>query len=257
VVIAFFLATLAGSTLTESPLVVVNGQPIESEYWRAELTRRYESVALAELIDDQLLLGEAKRLKLKVDEMAVVRRMLAAGGQFTAAQARREWLLDELSPRLTVVSAEEIRLVYESNRSFFVEPTQVRVRDLVLTTQDNADQLAALLQRGGNFAELARTFSIDKASRDRGGDLGWLRLNTLVTPLRDTVGQLKPGEVSKPIELSGEWHLLKLEALKPERQKSLTDVRAEIHQRLLAEKHPMTRSRLLDSLRQRARITIR
>ena len=255
--IALLLAAHLGSNLNQQPVALVNGQAIVVEYWRAELTRRYESVALAELIDEQLLLAEAKRLKLKVDEMAVVRRMIAAGGQLSASQARRETLLDELSHRLTVVEEDEIRLVYDSNRSFFVEPAQVRVRDLILTTLDNAEQMSELLHRGGNFAELAKAFSIDKASRDRGGDLGWLRLNTLVTPLREAVGKLKSGEVSKPVELSGEWYLLKLEALKPERQKSLSEVRAEIKLRLFAEKQPMTRSRLLDSLRRRARIAIR
>lgn len=251
------LLLLSGLPAPSEVVARVNGEEISAADFREELTRRFQSVALDDAIADRLLEQEAQRLKVKVDEREIQRRLQALGGGAAAAAVRRNWLLDMVSKRATVIGDDEVRFVYESNKSYFVEPAQYRLRDLVVGTKEDAEQLRELLRAGGNFGELAKTFSIELASRSRGGDLGWLPLRSLAQALREVAPTMKPGEVSKPIELADEWHLLKLEGYKAERQKSLNEVRPDLHQRLFQEKQPMVRHNVLDDLRRKAKIEIR
>jgi peptidyl-prolyl cis-trans isomerase D len=59
-----------------------------------------------------------------------------------------------------------------------------------------ADSLKKLLEKGANFADLAKTYSTDRAANEKGGDLGWFKANEMVSPFSDTcfiskVGQIK------------------------------------------------------------------
>lgn len=245
----------------------VNGQEIRGADFSEQLMSRYGRVALLDLIEDRLLDREVKAAKITADENEIERRVRAqveeirrqAGALEAARQMenvrhwlRRSYLIEELSRKRTQIPESEITAYYANHKSFFVEPEQIRVSDIVLDTKDNANQIRKLLAQGGDFAGLARRFSLDSASRDQGGDLGWLPLQSLALPLKQAALKLKTGAISDPIEVAGDWHMIKLAGRKPERQQALAEVRSAIQQRLFQEKLPMVRSGLIRSLRDEA-----
>ena len=70
-------------------------------------------------------------------------------------------------------------------------------------TLGQAEELARQIsdiQDYATFSDAAARFSA-APTRDRGGDLGWLALNTLPPALRPTILELTPGETSAPIPL--------------------------------------------------------
>jgi hypothetical protein len=59
-----------------------------------------------------------------------------------------------------------------------------------------------------NFADLAKRYSSDPGSAQRGGDLGAFPRGDMVKPFGDAVAALRPGEISQPVETSFGYHII-------------------------------------------------
>ena len=73
-------------------------------------------------------------------------------------------------------------------------------------------RLVALKERidnGGDFAEIARTNSVD-LSASKGGDLGWVYAGDTVPEFERAMDALKPGQTSEPVQSQFGWHLIQV-----------------------------------------------
>ena len=96
---------------------------------------------------------------------------------------------------------------------------QTRARHILLKTasqrsddeaRQQLEQLRQRIRGGEDFAELARTYSDDKGSGERGGDLGWVAPGMLVPPFEQAMNVLKPNELSEPVKTQFGWHLIQV-----------------------------------------------
>jgi hypothetical protein len=69
------------------------------------------------------------------------------------------------------------------------------------------------LQKGEEFANLAKEYSEDAFSRPEGGDLGCVPKEIFGPALPKAVQQLKPGELSQPVESSWGFHIIRRETI--------------------------------------------
>jgi peptidyl-prolyl cis-trans isomerase SurA len=96
---------------------------------------------------------------------------------------------------------------------------QTRVRHILLRVSDltpepevrrRLQDLRERIVRGGeDFGRLARLHSVDP-SATRGGELGWLYPGDTVPEFERAMNQLKPGEVSEPVQTPFGWHLIQV-----------------------------------------------
>ena len=149
---------------------------------------------------------------------------------------RQEWAKVILSARKAVAAgvdkerASEVMLLYQHARllagEYFKQTLDARTKatDAELEayfaqhpeldpkqTKEKAGELLAQLRAGGNFAALAKEFSVDTSNKDRGGDLGWFGRGMMVKPFEDAAFALKPGELSDIIETQFGYHIIKLD----------------------------------------------
>lgn len=96
---------------------------------------------------------------------------------------------------------------------------QTHVRHILITpnelvsSEEARTRLLQLRQRiegGDDFATLARSHSDDKGSAIQGGDLGWVNPGDLVPRFEEAMNQLKPGELSQPVQTRFGWHLIQV-----------------------------------------------
>lgn len=88
----------------------------------------------------------------------------------------------------------------------------IKVNELV-SADDARHKLEGLLDRirhGEDFAELARLFSQD-GSASKGGDLGWIYPGDTVPEFERVMNQLKPGELSEPVQSPFGFHLIEVQ----------------------------------------------
>lgn len=119
------------------------------------------------------------------------------------------------------------------------ETEQVHVRHIMVESVEAALEIQTLLQEGADFVALARERSIDLATKDNGGDLGWFPRGFVAVELENAAFALQPGQISAVIQLGEGYHIIQLverEAAYPLSPEMQLDLRLAIFDEWLAEK---------------------
>lgn len=96
---------------------------------------------------------------------------------------------------------------------------------------DSAQMVYELLRNGGDFAALAKKYSGDKSTADKGGVLPWFGVNRMIPQFIDAIRDLKnPGDYSAPFISDFGWHIIKLVERKP--VGSLEDEKNDLKQKV-------------------------
>lgn len=139
------------------------------------------------------------------------------------------------------VSEADVAQEYDAfKQQRYSSPEQVHVRHVLLSIPDGADakkrdeiraRAAAVLARlksGEDFAKVAQSTSDDKATRDKGGDLGFIARGSAEEAFENAAFALQPGQLSDVIETGHGLHVIRLEERTPAREKPLAEVHDEI-----------------------------
>ncbi len=99
--------------------------------------------------------------------------------------------------------------------------------------------LAEVKKKGSNFEALAKKYSQDPGSAEKGGDLGVFGRGAMVKPFEEAVFSMVPGAVSDLVESEFGYHIIKLTEIKGAAQSYdsvKTNIRAELmYQKALAK----------------------
>jgi peptidyl-prolyl cis-trans isomerase C len=91
---------------------------------------------------------------------------------------------------------------------------EYHARHILVATEPFAEKIIERLEKGEDFADLAKAESMD-SSRTNGGDLGWFTPDHMVKSFADAVVALKPGEYThKPVHTQYGWHVIQLVAVR-------------------------------------------
>lgn len=239
------LLTLAGCpqpVQDAQVLVVVNGKPISLEdfnrRWAAlspSLQARYRAMGgerkfLDELIGEELLLQEGRRQGL--DQAAAIREQME--------RLKEQLMLDELMKQALqstdVVSDADVDAYIAAHPESIRQPQVVHLAHIVTTTPEMAKDIKRRLDQGQDFGALAKKFSVDVASRGKGGELGVYREGEGPAEVEKEFLRLKVGAVSEPIQTEKGFRIVKLLAREPEDQKKKALAKARLKQELQAER---------------------
>jgi peptidyl-prolyl cis-trans isomerase D len=147
-----------------------------------------------------------------------------------------------------VVPDDELKKYYTDNLEKYSEPERRQASHILITYPADADtqskekarakaeEVLAKLKGGEDFAELAREYSKDPGSADKGGDLGFFGRGDMVPEFEAAAYALNVGEVSDLIETSFGYHLIKLAAVEGGESEPFASVRDKILSQLQYEK---------------------
>lgn len=127
------------------------------------------------------------------------------------------------------------KTMYQAKPDDYQRPEQVRVRHILIApTKDKDDaaaakeaaDLLAKIKAGGDFAALAKEYSADPGSAEKGGDLGFFAHGRMVPEFDEVAFVLKnPGDLSGVVKTKFGYHILQLEGRKPAGQQSFDEVK--------------------------------
>ena len=165
----------------------------------------------------------------------------------------------------TIVSPTKIREYYNQHRAEFTAKEEVKLRMIMIPTRAAegnsaaqkaiAEEILGKLADGAPFDRMAQMYSED-ATRDNGGDWGWIARKTLAAPLEKVAFNLPPGRVSHVIEVGPNYYILKVEEKRGGDTPSFEKMRPEIEKKLLQEDSQRQQELWLAGLRQKAYIRI-
>lgn len=157
-------------------------------------------------------------------------------------QVRAEYLvlsLDALMPGIEVSDAE-IQSWYDDHRNDYGIPEERRASHILIVpdgegeagkekAKARAEEVLREARRDpSRFAELARQYSRDPGSAEKGGDLGFFARGMMVKPFDDAVFALKDGEIPDLVETDYGYHIIRLDDIREARERPLAEVRGEI-----------------------------
>ncbi len=99
---------------------------------------------------------------------------------------------------------------------------QVHVRHILLDSKKKAEDVLKQARDGGDFAQLAKKFSVDQSTKDQSGELGWLARQMMPPEIDQVIFDAEVGIVPAVVEDSfGTFHVL--EVVEKDPQRKLTD----------------------------------
>jgi len=202
---------------------------------------------LEELIRQQLLVREAQTRGLDRKK-----EIIAAVDEF-----RRGLLVRELINTLTEdvkIDSKEIENYYNQFKDSFKEASEWHVREIVVPTMDQANQVLIEALRGSDFGGLANQYS-KSASASKGGDLGFIS-KAKFAQMDSVLSALEVGSVSNVFKGPDGFYIIKLEEKKGGKEKSLSEVWDQIKEGLTLLKQNEKLQDYIAKLRQGAKIEI-
>jgi parvulin-like peptidyl-prolyl isomerase len=88
---------------------------------------------------------------------------------------------------------------------------QVRFRQIVVGAREDADRALERLNAGEDFAAVAKEMSSDTATKDTGGEMGWVAMEELDQSYGSKVFALEVGQRSEPLEGQGGFYIIEVE----------------------------------------------
>ena len=155
------------------------------------------------------------------------------------------------------VSSKEIEDYYNTYKEQLKEPEERRIREIVVLTEQEAKDILIQLLQGQDFAALAKERSKSASGKD-GGDLGFLPAGKKFGQF-DTVAfsnTLEAGAVSNIFKGPEGYYILKLEAKRGGKQKSLTELWDDIKRGLLFLKQQQIIEDLVGKLSREAKLEV-
>ncbi|HEY3663575.1 MAG TPA: peptidyl-prolyl cis-trans isomerase [Chthoniobacterales bacterium] len=264
---------------------------LRSQYSGPELAKKITELrkaALQDLIDRQLIIQSFEKDKLQIPPHFVDERVdqvikESFGGDrraFLKTMEAQKYTMSkfrDLERDKIIVSAMRSKNVtsnliippgkveeyYRTHKELFSSKAQVKLRMIMIPGHTEsgggvaqtsmADEIRSKLITGADFDKMAQMYSED-STRDLGGDWGWIDDKTLAPELSRIAFSLKPGEISKVVDIGGNHYILKVEARQGGDAKPLKDVRDEIEARLRQEQAQELQEHWLASLRSKAYI---
>ena len=275
-------------TLEQNQREILSDSSIAAADREAALRDR-EQVVLRDMIDQRLLVQKGEELGINVDAQILRQRdEIMRRNNIDTTDDFEAWVLErtgepaedlmdrmrenflsqavlgqEVSRRV-VVTREEIEEHYEEHKEEYVRSEGVRLSQILFRLEEDedakrkqADEVLERVQRGEPFAEMARRFSEDEATKEFGGDIGIYRRGMLREEIEDAVFGQRQGFITGLIEVPNGLLILRVEENYREGMAELEEVQEEIRATLSAPRFQPEIRNYLTELRGESYIEIR
>lgn len=177
-----------------------------------------------QLVDRKALLIEAQKQDLAKDPTVAAAMQAAADVELENAYVQKG-----VAGQVTDTA---VQAIYNRDYANKPGPQQVEARQILVPTEDQAQDIIRKLERGADFAKLAEKYSIDPGAKN-GGELGWFSQGDMIPAFSDAAFALQPKQFTKtPVHTQFGWHVILCEGKRTGPTPTLAQVQDQIRQQL-------------------------
>ena len=190
-------------------------------------------------------------------------------------------LLDDRVKGKVEITDTQVKKFYEDKKESFKRPEAFRARHIFVAyvpfevvqstppeemkekageyravAKKKIDEVYEKIKSGGDFEALAKEYSEDKGSADKGGDLDFMYKGVFDPMFDKTVADLKVGETSGIVETEFGYHIIQLMETKPSEYAPFKDVEQSIQKHLFMTEAQKLVGRYIEALRKKADIIV-
>ena len=272
------------------PLLEVGSRQLTLQQFERELATTYPDISvlstaeqlqlkeqlLKQLIDRELILGEACRLNIQLTPDELDSAMREVRGSYSAeefekileqAGSSEESWVNALKLRLLTakvsaavltdikVSDKEIETYYREHKDEFRRSVEIRARQMLFKTREDAVKVRQMLIDGGDFATLVRQYS-QSPDRENGGALGYFSAGVLPAEFDQVLFHLPVNRVSDVVKSPYGFHLFLVEKRRRAGLRPYAAVKEEIAAKLHQQKEEAAFHQWLENLQQSTKTNI-
>ncbi len=272
---ALLMGTSMAACSGGGAVATVNGQPIS----RSTFDSRLEAspmgrTVLQQLVQETLIEQYAKNNNISVSNADIDARetqikanfpsgswdeMLKSRGLTEAdvrSALREQLILDKALSKDVTISPAQIRDYFNKNRASFDKPEQVTARHILVPNLALANTVEADLKAGQSFAALAKKYSTDPGSKDKGGELGTFRRGQMVPAFDKYAFSAPVGAISPPIKSPFGYHVIQVESRTPGQSATIASATPQIMDTLRQQQEAPLIQPFLQGLQQKATIVV-
>jgi parvulin-like peptidyl-prolyl isomerase len=213
-------------------------------------------------IDNILFAQEARRLQL--DQDPTVRYKIEEFTKGILTQA----LIDTHVNKSVTVTDGEIEEYYKKNQDEFQVPEKIKVSHILIAVAPDApenekkekkaqaEKILAKAKAGEDFSTLAKKYSEDTKTKNKGGVLGYFSKGSKNPELEKAAFNLKKDEVSNLIPTQKGYQIIKLLDTKEAKTKSFEEAKNRINNKLQQQKRNDAVEKLLEDLKAKTNVVI-
>jgi peptidyl-prolyl cis-trans isomerase D len=142
------------------------------------------------------------------------------------------------------ISDDQLKLQYQQNIQQYQVPNRVHVEHILLMTvgktdaevdeiKNKAEDVLKQAKKGGKFEDLAKKYSEDPGTKDKGGDLGWLVQGQTVAEFEKAAFGLPKGQISDLVRTQYGFHIIRVMEKETARTKPFEEVKDSLRAPLL------------------------
>src|SRR6201997_2795566 len=232
-------SVLAIALFASLPLRAEDANPVLAKVNGAEIRQSDVALAEEELGPSLAQMDPATKkdnvlaflIDMKIVAKAAEAKKIEERDDFKARLAftRNRLLMDSLlaSEGKAATTDDAMKKVYDDASKQIAGEQEVHARHILVETEDEAKAVKADLDKGADFAELAKKKSKDPGASD-GGDLGFFTKEQMVPEFSAVAFALEPGKISDPVKSQFGWPILKVGETRTRKPPEFDQVKGQI-----------------------------
>lgn len=170
-----------------------------------------------------------------------------------------KWLDERNTPNAAELD-KRAREIYKVEGKRFIEQASARASHILLKpgtgSKNVANDLLDKLRGGADFEVLAKEYSSDPGSAQKGGDLGVFAQGRMVKAFDEAVFSSEEGALIGPIETQFGLHIIKVVTMIPAERKSYDQVKADLYREIASKAQADARQLLLREIMARVKMNM-
>ena len=175
------------------------------------------------------------------EELAAVKEQYGEGYEAALLQSNLTEDMLKTNIRFSLLqekATQDVEVTDEEIQNYFNQASQeLNARHILVEDEETAKEIVEKLKAGEDFAALAKEHSTDTGSAEKGGELGWFSVGTMVEQFNDAAYALEIDEISAPVQSDFGYHIIQVtDKREVEGYGSLEDKKEEIRETIASTK---------------------